>query len=108
MILSDCGIAVVRCAFDANGADLAPVLRTLAGKGITRLLVEGGPRVAASFAKADLVDEAVLLRGPQAIGPDGIDALAGMPLDALTTSPRLKRVGQDKLGPDTIETYGRI
>ena len=47
-------------------------------------MVEGGPKVAASFLRADLVDEAVLLRGPVTIGADGIDALDGLALDALT------------------------
>ena len=52
--------------------------------GITRLMVEAGPIVAAAFLQADLVDEAVLFRSPNAIGADGIDALEGLPLEALT------------------------
>ena len=60
----------------------------LAARGITRLMVEGGPTVAAAFVAADLVDEAALLRAPRPIGPDGIDALEGLPLSALTGSPR--------------------
>lgn len=105
--LRDAGIEVIRSATIKDGVDLRPALRVLANKGITRLLVEGGPRVAASFLNADLVDDAVLLRGPDVIGPDGIDALEGLPLDTLTTSPRLRRVGQDKLGTDMIELYER-
>jgi diaminohydroxyphosphoribosylaminopyrimidine deaminase/5-amino-6-(5-phosphoribosylamino)uracil reductase len=34
------------------------VLKTLGEQGITRLMVEGGPIVAAAFVAADLVDEA--------------------------------------------------
>ena len=73
-------------------------MRALADRGITRLMVEGGPKVAASFLKADLVDEACLLRAPKEIGRDGIDALEGLSLDALTASPRLKRTGGEALG----------
>ncbi len=105
--LRDAGIEVLRGALNKDGLDPGAALRLLAGKGITRLLVEGGPRVAASFLNADLVDEAVLLRGPRAIGPDGIDALEGLPLDALTASPRLKLAGRDMLGPDAMECYER-
>jgi len=105
--LRETGVEVIRSATDANGVDLTTALQLLADKGITRLLVEGGPRVAASLLKADLVDEAVLLRGPEAIGLTGIDALDGMPLDALTAPSRLKLSGQDKLGPDTIQFYER-
>ena len=63
------------------------VLKVLAERGITRLMVEGGPTVAASFVQADLVDEAALFRSPKPIGADGIDALEGLPLTALTQSP---------------------
>src|SRR5262249_42790304 len=69
-----------------DSLDIVAVLRLLAGRGITRLMVEGGPTVAAAFLVADLVDEAALLRSHTPIGQDGIDALEAMPLTALTTS----------------------
>ncbi len=92
---------------DADGRlDLQQVLNVLAEQGITRLLVEGGPTIAASFVQADLVDEAVLLRGPKAIGPDGIDPLEGLPLDTLTS--RLMSRGSETIGPDTLEIFERV
>jgi diaminohydroxyphosphoribosylaminopyrimidine deaminase/5-amino-6-(5-phosphoribosylamino)uracil reductase len=87
--------------------DIMAVVRLLAERGITRLMVEGGPTIAASFVAADLVDEAALLRGPNPIGPNGIDALEAMPLTALTGSPRLRSRGIEALGEDTIETFER-
>jgi diaminohydroxyphosphoribosylaminopyrimidine deaminase/5-amino-6-(5-phosphoribosylamino)uracil reductase len=81
------------------------VLKVLAGRGITRLMVEGGPTVAASFVRADLVDEAALFRAPKEIGPDGIDALAGLPIGALTE--RLKPTSSEAVGIDTVEFYER-
>ena len=105
--LRKAGVEILRTKPSANGVDLVAALALLADKGITRLLVEGGPQVAASFLNTDLVDEAVLLRGPQTIGPSGIDALDGMPLDALTASSRLTLSGQDMLGPDMIQFYER-
>ena len=56
-------------------------------------MVEGGPTVAAAFVAADLVDEAALFRSPNDDRRDGIDALEGMPLTALTQSPKLKLGG---------------
>jgi diaminohydroxyphosphoribosylaminopyrimidine deaminase/5-amino-6-(5-phosphoribosylamino)uracil reductase len=106
--LRDAGVEVLRSAANAKGVDLASALRLLADKGITRLLVEGGPIVATSFLNADLIDEAALLRGPKTIGPAGIDALDGLPLEALAASARLTLAGQDKLGPDTIQFYERV
>ena len=92
---------------DAVGRlDLQQVLRILAEQGITRLMVEGGPTIAASFVEANLVDEAVLLRGPKAIGPDGIDPLEGLALDTLTG--QLMSRGSEAVGPDTLEIFERV
>jgi diaminohydroxyphosphoribosylaminopyrimidine deaminase / 5-amino-6-(5-phosphoribosylamino)uracil reductase len=87
--------------------DLAAVLKLLGERGITRLMVEGGPTLAAAFLTADLVDEAVLFQSPKAIGADGIDALEGLPLTALTQSPRLVSVRCGAVGADTYELFER-
>jgi diaminohydroxyphosphoribosylaminopyrimidine deaminase / 5-amino-6-(5-phosphoribosylamino)uracil reductase len=71
------------------------------------LMLEAGPILATAFLRADLVDEAAVFRGPAEIGPDGIDALDGMPLDALTRSPRFKSLGDEAIGDDTIEMFER-
>ena len=66
MKLGAAGAQVIRVPTTTTpppGLDLAAVLHALAEKGITRLLVEGGARVASSFVAADLVDEVWLLRG---------------------------------------------
>jgi diaminohydroxyphosphoribosylaminopyrimidine deaminase/5-amino-6-(5-phosphoribosylamino)uracil reductase len=108
--LRDDGVEVFRlAAADRAGGrlDLAALLRLLADRGITRLMVEGGPTVAAAFVAADLVDEAALLRGMDSIGPDGIAPLDAMPLAALTASPRLRSRGIETVGGDTIESFER-
>jgi len=87
--------------------DLAAVLKLLAERGITRLMVEAGPILSAAFLTAGLVDEAALLRSPNVIGAEGIDALAGLPLDALTQSPQFVLTGSAMAGADTIETFWR-
>ena len=89
------------------GLDLPGVLRALAEKGITRLLVEGGARVASSFVSADLVDEVWLLRGPHAVGADGVAALEALPLSALTGSPAFKVRASEMLEKDTLTIYER-
>ncbi len=101
------GVTVVRAA-DANGPlDLAAALKLIAARGITRLMVEGGPTLAAALLAADLIDEAVLFDSPQVVGAEGIDALEGMPLAALTQSPRLKRVVRESVGADTRTVFER-
>ena len=99
------GVEILRAPVTAGRLDLAAVLRLLAERGITRLMVEGGPTVAASFVAADLVDEAALFRSPKVIGPDGIDAIEGLPLDALTG--RLASLGREPIGGDSVEFFAR-
>jgi len=105
-ILKSKGVEVFRVDGKDGRLDLAAVLKDLAGRGITRLMVEGGPMVAAAFLQADLVDEAALFRSPNPLG-EGIDALEGLPLTALTKSPKLKAVATETVGGDTLETFER-
>jgi diaminohydroxyphosphoribosylaminopyrimidine deaminase/5-amino-6-(5-phosphoribosylamino)uracil reductase len=104
-ILQQKGCKVFRVEESNGELDLHQVLKKLADEGITRMMVEGGPKVAASFVAAGLVDEAVLLRGDKSIGADGIDPLEGMPLGALTGN--MTSQGTEKLGADVIESFAR-
>jgi diaminohydroxyphosphoribosylaminopyrimidine deaminase / 5-amino-6-(5-phosphoribosylamino)uracil reductase len=104
-ILKAKGVEVFRVAAKDGKLDLREVLKTLAGRGVTRLMVEGGPTVAASFIRAGLVDEAALFHAANPIGPDGIDALEGMALTNLTQSPSLKLAATEVLGPDKLELF---
>ncbi|WP_050627392.1 bifunctional diaminohydroxyphosphoribosylaminopyrimidine deaminase/5-amino-6-(5-phosphoribosylamino)uracil reductase RibD [Bradyrhizobium viridifuturi] len=106
--LGAAGAQVIRVAAGAPaGLDLPAVLHALAEKGITRLLVEGGSRVANSFVAAGLADEIWLLRGPDAIGADGVPALDALPLDAITQSPAFRLRASEALGKDSLNIYER-
>jgi len=109
MKLGAAGAQVLRVAAAATppGLDLPAVLRALSDKGIAKLMVEGGARVASSFVATGLVDEVWLLRGPEAIGADGIPALDALPLSALTGSPAFKTRASEALGKDTLTVYER-
>src|ERR1700684_2156226 len=101
-MLGAVGAQVIRVASTPAGLDLPAALRALAERGITRLLVEGGARVASSFVAAGLVDEFWLLRGPDAIGADGVAALDALPLSAITQSPAFRARASESLGTDTL------
>jgi len=110
MKLGAAGAQVIRVATATPpppGLDLAAVLHALAEKGITRLLVEGGSRVASSFVAAGLADEIWLLRGPDPVGADGVAALDALPLSAITQSPGLRVRASESLGRDTLTIYER-
>lgn len=105
--LGAAGVQVLRAKASTDGLDLPDVLRTLSDKGITRLMVEGGAQVAASFVEAGLVDEVWLLRGPNEIGPDGVAALGALPLGAITQSSSFRVRASEKLESDTLAIYER-
>jgi diaminohydroxyphosphoribosylaminopyrimidine deaminase/5-amino-6-(5-phosphoribosylamino)uracil reductase len=105
--LGAAGAQATRVHATARGLDLPAALHGLSERGITRLMLEGGARVAASFVSAGLVDEIWLLRGPGTVGADGIPALAAMPLAAITQSPAFKVRASETLGEDTLTIYER-
>jgi diaminohydroxyphosphoribosylaminopyrimidine deaminase/5-amino-6-(5-phosphoribosylamino)uracil reductase len=106
--LGAAGAQVIRIApKDAPGLDLNAVLHALSERGMTRLLVEGGSRVASSFVAAGLADEIWLLRGPDPIGADGIAALDALPLTSIAQSPAFRIRASETLGKDNLTIYER-
>ncbi len=92
----------------ARGAEvlrggIAAVLADLASRGINRLMVEGGARTARSFIEAGGVDEIHLFRSPREIGPQGVDALAGLRVNEILKRFRLRE--EEVLGPDRLGVY---
>ena len=81
----------------------AQVVADLGARGINRLMVEGGARVARSFLEAGLVDEFHLIQAPVTLGPEGVDGLAGLTLDQALQP--FARVEQEKLGSDLLTVY---
>jgi diaminohydroxyphosphoribosylaminopyrimidine deaminase / 5-amino-6-(5-phosphoribosylamino)uracil reductase len=110
MKLGAAGAQVIRVATTSTPPrlDLPGVLHALAGKGITRLLVEGGARVASSFVASGLVDEVWLLRGAEAVGADGVAALEALPLTSITQSPAFHVRASESLQKDTLTIYERV
>jgi diaminohydroxyphosphoribosylaminopyrimidine deaminase/5-amino-6-(5-phosphoribosylamino)uracil reductase len=107
-----------RAAFLANGAilidvdlghdgqiDLAAALTALGERGITRLLVEGGARVAAALIRAGLVDRLVWVHAPLVIGGDGIPAIAGLDVTALAEAAAFERLATETIGEDVLTTF---
>ncbi len=98
------GVIVIRTSAGKDGIDLAAALKLIAERGITRLMVEGGPLLASALITADLFDEAVLFHSPNIIGEAGIDALNGLPMTAMT---RLQPVETEPVGSDRLEHFWR-
>jgi diaminohydroxyphosphoribosylaminopyrimidine deaminase/5-amino-6-(5-phosphoribosylamino)uracil reductase len=104
----DCGVEVIGVEPDQAGfPDLVQAFAALSERGLTRILVEGGGKLAASLIRADLVDRMIWFRSPSVIGGDGLSAVAGFGVDTVAEAPRWRRVRADILADDLLETFVR-
>ncbi len=100
--LAQAGVNIIRVPASETGIAPSVILSALATRGITRLMVEGGARIASSFLTADLVDDLCVVTGDILIGADGIPALHGLDLADVLQDPRFERVDAGKFGPDSF------
>jgi diaminohydroxyphosphoribosylaminopyrimidine deaminase / 5-amino-6-(5-phosphoribosylamino)uracil reductase len=100
--LEGMGVQVLRVPEIGGELWLPGVMEALVAQGITRLLVEGGPMTWAAFARAGLIDEAVVFQArAENAGPlREADALATLERHAAATGLGLsdhRRVGEDDM-----------
>ena len=101
-------IEVIKVKRDARGrADVAAVLTALAERGITRLLVEGGAGIAASFLDRNAVDRLEMFRAPMILGRGGLDGIDALSALSLNEAPRFTLTHRRQLGPDVLEQFER-
>ena len=95
------GVTLIDVDPDADGRiDLVAALAALGERGVTRLLIEGGARLAAALLRARLVDRLAWFHAPLLIGGDGIPAVAALGLDRLADAPGFERLSVARVGDD--------
>jgi len=99
------GVDVLRAAGNNGLLDLDLVLKLLAAKGISRLMVEGGPTLASALVVADLIDEAIIFASTKIVGADGIDAFDSDAEGLLLQ--RCKQLQSEVVGTDEQKSYRR-
>lgn len=106
--LAAAGVEIIRVETGKDGrpSPLA-ILHGLAGKGLTRIMLEGGGKLAGSFLAAGLVDEIVWARASAVIGADGIPGVAVAGVEKLVDVHGFERVDLRPCGADILETYVR-
>jgi len=104
--LRERGVHVLHAPTDAEGRlELGSVLGLLAGRGLTRVLVEGGAALAASLLRARLVDRLVWFQAPMLIGGDGMAALGDLGVEEVRDALRLITGPEAVLSGDRMHTY---
>lgn len=85
----------------------ARLLDRCAVEGLSKVFLEGGGQLAASFIKAGFVDTIEWFRAPILIGGDGLPAVAALGLSEMSDAPRWRTAATARIGDDTLETYVR-
>lgn len=80
------------------------LMRTLAARGITSLLVEGGADVAADLLRAGLVDRIAWFVAPSVLGGDALGAVGALGIGRASDARRLVDVEIERLGDDILVT----
>ncbi|ADZ70344.1 bifunctional diaminohydroxyphosphoribosylaminopyrimidine deaminase/5-amino-6-(5-phosphoribosylamino)uracil reductase RibD [Polymorphum gilvum] len=105
--LARAGVLIIRVPAGPEGIDPLVALTALSARGITRVMVEGGSRVAAAFLRADMVDEAWLVHGPASLGAGGVLPFGAEGADALAGTGRFHVVETGIWGEDHYVRYRR-
>ena len=104
--LASAGVTVIEIeGADEEGLDLAAALGALGGRGLTRLLVEGGSRLAAALLRARLVDRLFWFHAPKILGGDAVPAAAPFGISALAEMPLFERIAVETIGEDVLTTW---
>lgn len=94
---------VVYAKSSSSGSDLRSVLEDLYGKGIRRLMVEGGASVISSFLKEGLADEVSLFIAPKIMGR-GISVSSSFSIPSMEEALNVKILSvRDQLGDLWLE-----
>lgn len=105
-LLEAAGISILEVATAADGTpDPRAMALALADRGLTRVMIEGGGHLAASFLRAGLIDRLCWFTAPKIIGSDGMAAVHDLGLDAVADAPVFRCQQHRGLGRDTSGVY---
>ncbi len=99
------GATLLACPETGGHTDLPAAFRLLAGRGLTRILCEGGGTLAAELIRHQLVDEIALFSAGLLIGAEGHAALGALSLATLADAPRPRLIESRPLGPDSLTLW---
>jgi diaminohydroxyphosphoribosylaminopyrimidine deaminase/5-amino-6-(5-phosphoribosylamino)uracil reductase len=98
---TDLGAQLIEIPFQADGQlDLSAMMQRLGERGLTRVLCEGGARLAAALVEDGLVDEIVSYGAGLVLGSEAIPAVGPLDIAALQLAPRFRLVDVATVGPD--------
>ncbi len=105
---AELGAELIEIPFQADGQlDLSAMFQRLGERGLTRVLCEGGGRLAAALLAADLVDEIVAYTAGLVLGEEAVASVGSMTVSALALAPRFHLVEEGRIGGDVRSRWLR-
>ena len=102
------GAELIEIPFQADGQlDLTALLQRLGDRGLTRVLCEGGGRLAAALLAAGVVDEVVTYTAGLALGEEAVPAVGSMRVETLQLAPRFRLAETAAVGGDVRSRWNR-
>jgi diaminohydroxyphosphoribosylaminopyrimidine deaminase / 5-amino-6-(5-phosphoribosylamino)uracil reductase len=106
--LRDCGVELIEVPVSESvEMDLTVAFTELGKRGLTRVLVEGGAKLAGELMEEGLVDRLAWFHAPRLIGGDGLPAIEAFGVGALASAPTFKRLSLETIGDDVFETLSK-
>ena len=102
--LQRAGAEIVRCNSRNGQVDLKDLLKRLAGRGLTSVLVEGGARIHGSFLSRRLWDELYLFIAPKLAGCDAHSWAGFEGPGRMREAPAARIVDSSQVGDDLLVT----
>lgn len=102
---TEAGVRLIEAPGSEAGVDLAAALAALGEIGLTRVLAEGGAKVAAGLLRARLVDRLAWFHAPAIMGGDGWPAAQAFGVASLDDAARFVRTRQIAVGHDILTEY---
>ena len=103
------GAEVAQLPAREGRVDLAALLQDLGGRGITDVLIEGGPTLIGELVERRLVDKYVFYIAPKLLGQVGLSAIAGLVAPNIADARELTITSVRRTGADVkIEARPRV
>ena len=100
------GAILVPCQGKGSNIDLQKAFSKLAELGLTRILCEGGPTLAAGLISAKLVDQIVTFNAGLTLGNESQAVLGQLHLTALSQATGWQQLATQTIGNDVMTTWG--
>ena len=92
---------------ETDHCDIIAAIRQLGSRGLTRILVEAGNKIASSLFAADFIDQLVWFRAPKILGNEALSAIGNLNITQLSNMPNFERHSSANIGEDIFEILSR-